>query len=212
MIERLVEGQVPFAMSKTMNQALSSAKKAVIGSMNKEIEGGATRFTKTGMKVYWTKKRNLNGSIVFKSDRDYMQEIMHGGNKKARNKKLPEPVIAQAKNKSELNKFGNVPRSLYKRASDKADKKYFMGIPRGRPKSDRYRGIWRRQGKPGYYKNGKARGRINMVVSFERRERYQNPTFRAPEIAQKAYEKAMLRKFRKNLRDAVGSARGFRRV
>ena len=197
-------------MSKTMNQALSSAKKAVMNSMDKEMDGGATRFTKQGMKVVWTKKRNLSGGLYFKSDRDYMQEIMHGGTKKARNKKIPEPVLANAKNKSELNKFGNIPRSLYKRAADKGDKKYFMGIPRGRPQNDQYRGIWRRKGKGGYYKNGKARGTINMVVSLDRASRTQRPTFPGPAIALKAYEKAMKRKFRANLVDAIKSSRGFR--
>jgi hypothetical protein len=214
--------QASFAFSRTLNGALFEAKDKVQASMDKHIEGGATRFTKQGMKVNRSTKRNLKASLVFKQDRAYMEEIMHGGRKTAVRKKIPEPIKSNIRSKSELNVKGNIPRSLYKKA--RAAKgggggsygRYFIGYPRGRPKSDSYYGIYRRVGKPGYryMKNGKkkARGRIEMVVWLGRGSRQQRITFPAPDIARKEANIQIRKQFNKRFREALASARGFRRV
>lgn len=204
-IANLTAKHMPFAISRAMRFGLQSGKKAVVGAMPKYIEGGPTRWTKQGMTTDKPTKRNLVARLKFKSDRSYMQEVMHGGVKQATNRKLPEPILKNIKSGAELNKFGNIPRSLYAKAKAETNSRYFMGTPKGKPKNGKYNGIWRRRGKAGYYKNGRAKGSLEMVVSFNRSSRQQRATFPATKIGLKAFDTTMKRHFSKILRQAIAS-------
>lgn len=213
--------QASFAFSRTINGAMFEAKDKVVREMDRHIEGGATRWTKTGMKVYRGKKRNPTARLVFKSNRAYMEEIMHGGRKTAVRKKLPEPIKENVRSKAELNARGNIPRSLYAKAREAKGGggsygRYFIGYPRGRPKSDSYYGLYRRYGKPGYrYLKGgrkKARGTIKMVIWMGRGSRQQRITFPAPEIAHKRAMEEISKQFGPRFREALRTARGTKPV
>jgi len=204
-LDRLANSQVPFAMSRTIRFGLQSAKKAVRYSMDKHIEGGPTRWTRRGMKVEKPTKTNLRGALLFKATHGYMQEIMHGGTKHAKHRKLPEPVTANVRSTAELNKFGNIPRSLFAKAATDASRRYFMGVPRGRTNSPNNVGIWRRSGRKGSKK-------LTKVVSLKRSSRQQRVTFPAPRIARQAFNKTYRRQFSKLLEAAIKSSRGAKRL
>jgi hypothetical protein len=183
-LEELTESQIAFATSITMNKGLTAARNAVVQYMDRGgIEGGAHRWTRQGMKAYQTKKRDLSGSLVFKSDREYMQEILHGGTKFARNKRLPEPINAP------LTKEGNFRRNWQQRAIEQ--KNTYLGKSKAGNKT-----LFRRP-------RGK-KGSPVALVSYERPKRPQRATFkRAPEYAAKAFNSYVRNNFGKMLREAM---------
>ena len=67
--KRVAAEQYPFAASLTANKALSYSRSKVVEAMDTNMKGGAMRWTKQGMKIYWTTKQDLKGGITFKRDR-----------------------------------------------------------------------------------------------------------------------------------------------
>jgi len=180
--------QIPFTMSHAINRTLIASRKEQQEGMDKHIEGGPTRFTRSSVRYKASNKRNLEGRLYYHGDAPYMKSIIDGGAVKAKKVKLSEPVNVK------LDKFGNIPSGRGKNkytARAKANKKFFFGVPRGRS-GDQYRGIWRRYGKGGYAKlkrsrtgrvsGGKARGTIKLMVSWRRGQRNARPTFPAYEV------------------------------
>lgn len=199
-------GQVPFVMSHAINRTLIASRKEQQKAMDKQIDGGPTRFTRTGIRYQSSKKGNLQGFLYYAADRPYMKTIIDGGQVIAAKKKLSEPVNVK------LDKFGNIPSGRGKNkytARKKADPKFFLGIPRGRS-GERYRGIWQRLGKPGYSKRGKARGRIKLMVSWSRGSRHQKPSFNAYKVFEKHAPNYFRRQLLVSLRKAIRTSRNRR--
>lgn len=187
-LDEFAGGQIAFATSLAMNKGLNAARKEVVNYMDRGgIEGGAHRWTRQGMKVYNTKKRDLSGSLVFKSDREYMQEILHGGTKFARNKRLPEPINAP------LTKEGNFRRNWQQRALEQ--KNTYIGKSKAGNKT-----LFRRP-------RGK-KGAPVALVSYERPKRPQRATFkRAPDHARRAFDRYVKANFGQMLDKAMATGR-----
>lgn len=196
-------GQVPFALSHAINRTLKASRLEQQKAMKKHIEGGPTRFTKSGIRAEYSSKRDLTGYLYYAADRPYMHTIVDGGTVVAKRKKLSEPVNVK------LDKFGNIPTGRGKNKYTeraKGDPKFFLGIPRGRS-GERFRGIWRRYGKGGLNKRGKARGRIKLMVSWSRGQRYQNKSFPAYDVVQRHAPEYLRRQMAVSLRRAIRTAR-----
>jgi hypothetical protein len=110
-VETMIK-QVPFAASHAMNMTLPYAKGMVQSEMDAYIAGGATRFTKQGMKIQYSSKRRLQGEIYFKQDRSYMRQIMYSGVKFAKGTRIPEPIKEGGRLLPPSTKFGNIRRGF----------------------------------------------------------------------------------------------------
>ena len=187
-LDDIVKSQLPFATSHAMNKSLTVARQAVIDYMDQGgIEGGAHRWTRQGMKMYWTKKRDHSGSIVFKRDRAYMQELLHGGTKTARNKRIPEPINAP------LTKEGNFRRNWQQRAMNQ--KNTYLGKSKAGNQT-----LFRRP-------RGK-KGSPVALVSYDRATRPQRATFeRAPDKAIQAFDRHFPGQFSDSLQRAIANRR-----
>ena len=198
--------EIPFVMSHAINRTLIASRKEQQKAMDRQIDGGPTRFTRTGIRYKSSKKRNLQGILYYAADRPYMKTIIDGGQVIAKRKKLSEPVNVR------LDKFGNIPSGRGKNkytARAKGDSKFFLGIPRGRS-GERFRGIWKRLGKPGYSKRGKARGKIKLMVSWSRGSRSQRKSFNAYKVVQDHAPQYFRRQLAVSLRKAIRTSRNRR--
>jgi len=188
-LREIADDQVPFATSVALNETLKKTRNHIKSVMDNHIEGGATGFTKRGMRIYPTHKYDMNGAITFfalygdpSKSRDYMQELMYGGVKKAKRSKLPEPAIDNLRQHagSMFTARGNISQKLYSRTRGKNDKVFFRGIPKsGKPNwanNASLYGIWKRE-----------KGKIILLVGMKRSQRRQKQTFPAPEIAKQFF-------------------------
>ena len=203
MVDPMWRREIPFTMSHAINRTLIASRKEQQKAMDKQIEGGPTRFTRTGIRYQSSKKNNLQGFLYYAADRPYMKTIIDGGQVIATRKKLSEPVNVK------LDKFGNIPAGRGKNkytARKKEDPKFFLGIPRGKT-GERFRGIWQRLGKPGYTKKGKAKGRIKLMVSWARGSRQQRQSFNAYKVFEKHAPQYFRRQLLVSFRKAVRSSR-----
>jgi len=195
--------QVPFALSHAINRTLKASRLEQQKAMTRHIDGGPTRFTKSGIRAKYSSKRDLVGHLYYAADRPYMHTIVNGGTVVAKQKKLSEPVNVK------LDKFGNIPTGRgNNKYTDRARKnpKFFFGIPKGR-KGEQYRGVWRRYGKGGLNKRGKPRGTIKLMVSWSRGQRYQNKSFPAYKVVEKHAPTYLRRQMAVSLRRAIRTAR-----
>jgi len=132
--------------------------------------------------------------------RAYMKQLMYSGKKKARNERIPEPVIKNMKKFAPtfFTPRGNIKRSFYKMARNPTNKMYFIGIPKAGKKgwtgNDELLGIWRRD---------KETGRLNMMVALQRRSRQQRKTFDAPLMAREFYQANFPAEYRQALKEAL---------
>lgn len=209
-IRDLLTKQTPFATSVAVNRSLSKTRDHIKSEMDNYIEGGPTPFTRNGMRVFPTSVNDMRGGIVFvaiKGDRDktreYMQELMKGGEKKAFRRKLPEPEIENLKRfaPSFFTARGNIKRSFYKQARNKGNKKYFIGAPK------RGKGHWPSDSMYGIWKRDKENGRLHIMVYLSRPKRRQRQTFPAPEIAENFFTQQVRAEFRDAYALALKTAR-----
>lgn len=203
--------QANFATQRSINDGLFRAHAAVKSSMKQYIEGGPIQFTERGMRVKKAGLRNLYGKVYFQENRFYMREIIFGGQKEARNKKIPEPGN---RNFGALTAKGNYRRNylnkLFKSAGytdqgaegtiyGKPKRKGAPGISIGKSKNG-VNGIWEWQGK------GESR-KPKLLVALERPNRPQRVTFPANKIAHKAFQREFSQSFKKNLKKAIKTMR-----
>ena len=165
--------QIPFVLHQTIKKTMFEQRKLQQEAMPKYMDGGPTGWTTRGVLYKAGSKRNLHGFVYYKEDRPYMHLIVDGGQDVAKKKKLSEPVNVR------VTKQGNIPKGYT--AKNLKQERFFGGIPKGRS-GEKYRGLWRRIGKTGYTKSGKARGKIKLMVSWARGSRYQKKTFPARQI------------------------------
>lgn len=211
-VKRVCLEQYPFAASLTANKALTYSKSKVIDAMAFDIKGGATRFTKQGLKIYPTSKGKLKGALVFKADRSYMRELMDGGVKKPRagSKTIAEPNM-KPDSAVKLNKYGNYPRNYLQNAmrqanitwSDVRSRKQHIGINGYQLKKLKEKkhltGLWQWRG------TGKER-RPHLLVVFKT-ERDQRQTFDAKSIASGNFIDFYQRNFSRYYNQALLGAR-----
>lgn len=165
--------QIPFVLARSITDTMKQQRIEQQKAMEKHMDGGPTRWTKSGVRWKGASKMNLHGMVYYKADRPYMHLIVDGGIDKAKKNRLSEPVNVR------VTKQGNIPKGYT--AKQMQHEKFFGGIPKGKS-GEKYRGLWRRYGKTGYTKAGKARGKIRMMVSWGRGSRMQRKTFPAREV------------------------------
>ena len=120
--------QIPFTMSHAINRTLIASRAEQQRAMDKYIEGGPTRFTRASVRYKSSTKRNLIGYLYYHGDAPYMRNIIDGDMVKAKKVKLSEPVNVR------LDKFKHPVEACTSKytARAKADKRFFIGKPRGR--------------------------------------------------------------------------------
>ena len=165
--------QIPFVMARTITETMKKQRLEQQKAMQEHIDGGPTRWTKSGVLYKSANKRDLTGIVYYKADRPYMKLIVDGGQDVAKKNRLSEPVNVR------VTKQGNIPKGYTRK--NMQNERFFGGIPKGK-KGEKYRGLWRRIGKPGYTKAGKRRGKIRLMVSWARGSRFQSRTFPAREV------------------------------
>lgn len=180
--------EIPFVLARTMTRTLQAGRVDQQKAMEKHIEGGPTRFTKSSIRYRprAVNKLDLYGELYYHGDAPYMGTIIDGGIVRAKKKKLSEPVYVR------LNKHGNIPAGAggNNKYTSRAKKnpKFFLGIPKGpKRQSERFRGVWQRYGKPKWNKRKKKMtgGKIRLMVSWARGQRMQDKSFPAVEVARK---------------------------
>jgi len=191
--------QIPYVLEQSINKTLIKSREVQQKAMDKEIDKGPVAFTRRGIRYLSAKKTNLVGYLYFtKQTSEYMRLIIDGGTERAKKVKLNIPVLGDSKLK--LTKHGNIPNSYIKKKA--GDPKFFFGIPKGKT-GEQYRGVWRRYGKSGYSARGKAKGKVRMVISWERGQRKQRPTYPAREIFMAHGPKYINRQLPWQLRKAI---------
>ena len=197
-IERMAKNGA-FATSWAINQVIPRTQRWLKGRMNTKLEGGALGFTKSGLqyekaqyKASNLKLKKQNSAVIFfAKNRFYMKEVIKGGTKKARNKRLPEPI----KKNIRLTKAGNIPRNFQQQAilaTKNTGVKRAKLIAKGRLSknvSKRFKDIWVGTPAPplkgpfGIYKNDKKGGPPKLMVMYKRQQRKQRQIWDASDEA-----------------------------
>lgn len=186
-----------FTTSWAINRVIPRTTKYLKNQMNTQLEGGALGFTKSGLqydkasyKFSNLKTRSANtGVIYFEKKRFYMKEVISGGTKRARNKRIPEPITKNIR----LTKAGNIPRNFqqqaianqtqgFKRLSFYTKRKVngrTVGPVLTSSSRKRFKDIWVGTPQPplkgpyGIYKNDKKGGPPKLMVMYKRGKRNQ---------------------------------------
>ena len=196
--------QVPEALRLAMNSWLFQTNKHLKNKVDQYLEGGAENFTKSGFRVHRVKnKRNLYGDLHISlqakkayADRYYLRNIVFGGTvipPSPKRKKLMQALPGRVN----LNDYGNLRKGRYKTLRNQ--KTTFYGIPKGRPESENYRGLWRRVGR------GKNK-KIQMLIALGKEQRPQRKLFPAQQIAERRFRRFPIH-FARGYKRAVLSAR-----
>jgi len=196
-----------FATSWAINKTIPRTQKYLRRRMNTQLDGGAMAFSKRGLqyeranyKASNLMSRKVNtGVIYFAKDRFYMEEVVYGGRKPARNKYLPEPV----KKNIRLTKTGNIPRNFQQQAALNQRSTGFARIDRkargtlGLRAEKRFKNIFvgrpERGGKPfgpyGVWRRGRGDSPPKLMIMYRRRSRQQKQIWPAHEAADKHFRR-----------------------
>lgn len=159
-METIEKYEFPLALSRAMTRSMYLiSQKYLRKEIDRYVDGGAVRFSKTGILYQAASLSNMYAAVYYKKDRHYLGLITFGGKVTPHESAnvLIEPVNQR------VNKYGNIPRGSLKRK--KAQKHlYFVGKPGNRPY-----GLYRR-----YKKKSPS-----LVIKLDRKERQQEPIFPA---------------------------------
>lgn len=217
------EKQSAFMISHALTRSASHGINYTKPRMDKLFDGGATRWTKTGMSVEKATKSKLQSAVYMKGNRaSYVYDLIKGGTRKpqdsgtGKRKNIPNPVKGGAK----VNKYGNFPRNRQKNLLDKKRDKgqskrgtTFAGIPKGFPQKEKYLGIWERQavGRRVRTAGGgitRKGAKLKMLISWSK-QRPQKPTNaqQIPYLLMRGFDNTFERQFVASFRYAMRSAR-----
>lgn len=190
-LNQLEKEQLPFALMSTMNDLAFGMQRQIHNEMDKYYEGGATRWSKSGIGVYKATKKRLYAAVFTRENREYIATTIFGGVVK------PFPgmnyLVKPAEQK--LNKYGNIPRGALKRKADNKSK-YFVGRPKGSKRNQPH----------GLYQTYKRKA-PKLVIDLSDKSRYQKGFFPAPTIASKYFKQQNQKMFIKNFKRAMKTAR-----
>lgn len=197
--------QIPEALKQAMNSWLFQTNQHLKNKVDQYLEGGAENFTKSGFRVRKVKnKRNLYGdlhlSLQYKkpyADRYYLRNIVFGGKvipPTPKRKKLMQAIPGRVG----LNQKGNLTKGKFQTLRNNK-KKYFYGIPKGKPETENYRGLWKRFGR------GKNK-KIQMVIALGKESREQQKLFPVQDLAMRRMRRFPIH-FARGYKRAVISAR-----
>lgn len=188
-LKKMIRNQreVQYVTMKAANSWLFATNKYLKKEIDKYLEGGAERFTKSGLRVQKVKSKrilygNLHLSLQAKKpylDRYYLKNIVFGGKvlpPRPDRKKLMQPIPGKVR----LNAKGNLTKGKFATLRSQ-ENKYFYGIPKGMT-GERYRGLWKRTGR------GKNK-KLQMIIALGKESRMQEALFPAPRLASRRFQK-----------------------
>ena len=205
-LNRIQRKQIPFATSKALNATAFDVRKTLQDALDIHLDN-PTAYTKRGVQVEKSTKRNLVAKVGFRSRKfgkgqgkitqaEYMKRQIKGGTRFPQGQAIPVPVPSNMR----PNKFGNIPRGKIDRLLADKDK-YFSGVPKGRNSGA---GIWQRM--PANSKRKKQGGKIRMVIAYEPKAQYQ-PRFRFKSVVEKSVKQNFGMRFNSAMKQALASAR-----
>ncbi len=105
----------PFITSHMITQLLPKVRKYFGSRAKRTLDKGATAFTaKTALRYDKPKlKMGNRGTLYWTKDAFYMEEVIRGGKKNARNRIIPEPDTRNFR----LDKHGNIPKNFQQQVS-----------------------------------------------------------------------------------------------
>lgn len=148
---------------------------------DKNFDGGATRWTKSGFIYNKVKGKILTSSVYYLANtRPYLKTVFEGGMVTPKGRSLVQPVQIK------LNKYGNIPRGKIRNLT-KDKKRYFVGAPKnwGVNGNDRYAGVWKRSN---------DNRRLDMVARFKDSRTQKvvySPSYYANKFQKKYFNKYM---------------------
>jgi len=183
-LKELATTQIPFVVSKVMNNGLFHTHKGLVQHMDSgAIKGGAIPFTKKGMRFKKATKATLHANLRFETEgnysRAYMIPILRGGTRVAKNKKLPD--VDKEAYSSVLTKKGNFKRNWLQNAMAEAESRKSGG-----------------KGSKGFFtvkvnantsilKQRKKTGDVVDLVWFSEKQREQRQTFDGFDFAEDTF-------------------------
>ena len=148
--------QVPFVVSKSINDTLFGARKHQMEVMDKNLAGGPTRWTRNSILYRKATRSYLQGELYFSERAPYMKTVIQGGTITPAKKKLVAPV----KGKVRLTKQGNLTKNKVQQLAIK--KNHFVGLPGKSTDQSKY-GVYKKKGRG---KNRKLERKMVYTVSW----------------------------------------------
>jgi len=175
--------EIDFTIAATINKSLFETKNYMAKAMDQAYEGGATRFTKQQIQYTKATKQMQHGVLYVRRGGDYIIPTLDGG----KIKPFPNTVglIQPLPENVRLSKQGNLRRGYVK--SKETNPKFFIGYPKGRPRSPKNYGLWRRTGR-------KGREGLNLEVKMSKKSRVQTRVFNGRMLA-RIYAQEMFNKY-----------------
>lgn len=103
--KNLKKKDLPFAISKAINDTMFQVKRKVNKDMDSSFRGGAVPFTKQGLMFKRSNKENLTGIMYLKPEQyKYLKYQMDGGVRSAERGFIPIPF----RNRVSTTKYGNL--------------------------------------------------------------------------------------------------------
>lgn len=169
-ISNLARTQLPFAMSRALNDVMTMVKDREPAAMERELKS-PTPFTKRAMFVSRASKRNLSGIVGYKDvQAGYLRLQAEGGTRLPKKKAILVPV------KQRLNKYGNMPKGAVGRVIARPNT--FVATKSGKSTSHLRPGIYKRPKRGKYRKGGRGNKNVGtnigpqLLIAFEDRARY----------------------------------------
>lgn len=136
-LDDLQKSQVRFSLSRAINATMFGAQDFLKDTIDNYVEGGATPWTKRGIWVKKSTKKQLYSAVYIEDKREYLSLLAFGGTRTPLRgmNYLIGPVSQK------LNKYGNIPRNTIKKKASNT-KLYFYGKPKGR--NNRPHGLYKR--------------------------------------------------------------------
>ena len=203
-LNRIQRKQIPFATSKALNNTAFDVRKSLQDGLDIHLDR-ATPYTKRGVQVEKSTKKNLVAKVGFRSrtfgkgrgiipQAEYMKLQIKGGLRTPKGNAIPVPIVKNLK----LNKYGSIRRNKINNALGNEDK-FFSGKPKGAKGKGTGEGIWERYG-------GKRNPKIKMIISWNNNTDYQ-ARYPFKNIAMRSVRNNFRKRFDNALQQALSTAR-----
>jgi len=221
--------QIPFAASMALNKLAFQIAVGQGGQgelrrqVDKYLKGGAERFTKQGFQYLKSTKKNLQTTIFAELDggrasvkgetrggggsgrkRRYLENIIDGGTVLPPDKPRRTNLLQPTKDtpRGAINKHGNIKKHAYAKYRANTDR-YFYGFPAGKPKTDKFLGLYERVG----VKRKKGGTKLKKIFTTGNKSRPIHRLFPARDIAYGYARKRIMFEFNKALKQAERTRR-----
>lgn len=179
-LPQALKNQIPFVLSKTMNEALYHSSTHARKQFPRYLEN-PTPFTRRGVQYDKTTKRNLLGSVFIPHDQwKYLRYVIVGGVKRWTRSTTGIIIPTKA---MKLNQYGNIPgkgqRSDLWRYGHASRAGEFVVLPKDAAKRKMKAGVYERghASKTGKFsKSTKSKSsNVRMIAMFRESVRYNHP-------------------------------------